>query len=117
MSFPTQRRFPRARVNLEVDWGRTPNCDNTGQVTSLSIGGCFIQTQGEAQIPNRSVLFMRLLLAPEAASILDGLMMCRVVYNLEGLGFGVEFMTMKVGYQEDIQDLVTFYLDSAKDHA
>jgi hypothetical protein len=115
MSFTNQRRFPRVKVTLEVDWGRTASCGRTGQVTSLSVGGCFIQTEREAKIPSRSVLFMRLLLAPGAASILDGLMMCRVLYNLEGVGLGVEFMTLKVGYEEDIQDLVNFYLESAKD--
>jgi hypothetical protein len=115
MAFTNQRRFPRAKIALEVDWGRTPSCGYSGQVTSLSVGGCFTQTQREAEIPSRSVLFMRLLLAPEAVSILDGLMMGRVAYNLEALGFGVEFMTLKSGYEEEVRDLVNFYLEDQKE--
>jgi hypothetical protein len=114
MSFTNQRRFPRAKVNLKVEWGRIPSGGYTGQVTSLSIGGCFLKAQSQEQISQRSVVFLRLLVAPEAVSILEGLMMGRVVYQLEDLGFGVEFMTLTDGYEKHIEDLVNFHLENAK---
>lgn len=115
MEVTNQRRFPRAKIALEIDWDKTPVCGYKGQVTSLSLGGCFVQTQTQWQVPPSSVIFMRLMLAPEAASILEGLMMGRVVYNLEGLGFGVEFMTLRVADEKDTQDIISFYLEGAED--
>jgi hypothetical protein len=111
MALPNQRRYPRAKLSLKVEWGGTPVCHNDGCVTSLGVGGCFIQTG--SQLPERSVVFIRLMLAPESVSILDGLVMGSVIYNLEGKGFAVEFMTLKVGYEKEIHDLVGFYLDAS----
>ena len=106
-----ERKHPRARVLLEVDWGETPACAHGGRLTSLSVGGCFVQTQKSAR-PG-SIVFLRLLLAPEARNALEGVLMGRVAYDLEGVGFGLEFVRLKPDDERDIKDLVDFYIDSA----
>jgi hypothetical protein len=110
MALTDRRRHPRAKLSLKVEWGATPVCSNDGCVTSLGVGGCFIQT--DRQVPERSVVFIRLILAPESVNILEGLYMGSVLYNLDGKGFAVAFMTLKVGYEKEIHDLVAFYLDA-----
>ncbi len=106
-----KRKHPRARVLMEVDWGDTPACAHAGRLTSLSVGGCFVQTT-QAGARTGSIVFLRLLLAPEARNVLEGVLMGRVAYNLEGVGFGLEFMRLKPDDERDIRDLVEFYLES-----
>lgn len=105
-----KRKHPRARVLMEVDWGNTPACAHDGRLTSLSVGGCFVQTQVAAR--SASMVFLRLLLAPQARNALEGVLMGRVAYNLEGVGFGLEFVRLKPDDERDIRDLVEFYLES-----
>jgi len=95
---------------MEVDWGNTPACAHPGRLTSLSVGGCFVQTEVNAR--TGSIVFLRLLLAPEARNALEGVLMGRAAYNLEGVGFGLEFMRLKPDDERDIRDLVEFYLES-----
>jgi Tfp pilus assembly protein PilZ len=105
-----KRKHARARVLMEVDWGDTPACAHGGRLTSLSVGGCFVQTQVRAR--TGSVVFLRLLLAPEARNVLEGVLMGRVAYDLEGVGFGLEFVRLKPDDERDIRDLVEFYLEN-----
>ena len=110
-----KRRHPRARVSFPVDWGETPSCAHAGRLTSLSVGGCFVQTKQEAR--QGSVVFLRLLVAPEARNVLEGVLMGRVVYNLEGVGFGLQFVKLKPEDERDIKDIVEFYFTTGADEA
>ena len=75
--------------------------------TRLSVGGCFVQAKEGAR--EGSVAFLRLLLAPEARNALEGVLMGRVLYVLEGVGFGLQFVKLKAGDERDIKDIVEFY--------
>ncbi len=112
-SFKDRRRHPRIKYALSVDWGETPACIHQGQVTTLSVGGCFLQTPLE--VAQGKPLFIRLLLAPKSESVMEGIVWGRVAYHLPGVGLGVEFKKLPPGYAEHIEDIVEFHLESGED--
>lgn len=107
-SFNESRRHPRAKLSLKVDWGNTPACAHEGEVTSLSVGGCFVRTP--RRVTQGKAVFVRVMLAPESESVLEGVLQGRIVYALPGVGFGVEFKALPEEYRQHIEDLVDFYL-------
>ena len=108
-AYDQRRRHPRAKILINVDWGETPACAYEGQVTSLSVGGCFVLTPRRAT--KDKTIFIRLLLAPESKSILEGVVQGRVAYQLADVGFGVEFKSLPGDYKQHIQDIVDFHLE------
>ncbi|HEX8843444.1 MAG TPA: PilZ domain-containing protein [Pyrinomonadaceae bacterium] len=108
-SFKDRRRHPRVKYSLEVDWGPTPACVHKGQVTTLSVGGCFLQTL--EVIAKEGLIFIRLLLAPKSETVMEGIVWGRVAYHLPGEGLGVEFKKLPPGYAEHIKDIVEFQLE------
>jgi Tfp pilus assembly protein PilZ len=112
-SFKDRRRYPRIKYYLDVDWGETPACINKGQVTTLSVGGCFVQTPLE--VAQGKPVFIRLLLAPKSERVMEGIVWGRVAYHSPGVGLGVEFNKLPPGYAEHIQDIVEFNLESNED--
>ena len=106
-----QRRVhPRIPFSLDVDWGETLACVETGRVTSLSVGGCFIQTPLEVAVG--TPLFIRLLLAPGSERGNEGMVSGQVLYHLAQLGIGVKFKKLPAGYGKHIEDIVEFHLSS-----
>lgn len=112
-SYKNRRKYPRITYSLNVDWGETPDCNNKGQVTTLSVGGCFLLTP--LKVAKDGLIFIRLLLAPKSVSIMEGIVWGRVAYHLPEVGLGVEFKKLPPGYAEHIQDIVEFNLESAED--
>jgi hypothetical protein len=106
-SYDNRRRYPRVKYSINVDWGKTPACVHQGLITTLSVGGCFIQTPlaVEKDIP----IFIRLLLAPESTRVTEGMVWGRVAYHLPKVGLGVEFKKLPPGYEKHIQDIVEFH--------
>ena len=113
LSFNNRRRYPRIKYSLDVDWGQTPACVHQGQVTTLSVGGCFLQTPVE--VAQEGLIFIRLLLAPESATVMEGIVWGRVAYHVPGVGLGVEFKKLPPSYAEHIEDIVAFHLESGED--
>lgn len=112
-SFKDRRKYPRIKYSLTVDWGETPACAHQGEVTTLSVGGCFLQTPLE--VAQGGLIFIRLLLAPESKSVMEGMVWGRVAYHRPGVGLGVEFKKLPPGYAEHIEDIVEFHLESGDD--
>lgn len=108
-----RRRYPRIKYSLDVDWGQTPACQHQGKVTTLSVGGCFLQTPLE--VAKEGLIFVRLLLAPKSESVMEGIVWGRVAYHMPGVGMGVEFKKLPPGYAEHIRDIVEFHLESGAD--
>jgi hypothetical protein len=108
-----RRRHPRIPFSLDVDFGETPACIHKGRVTSLSVGGCFVQTQLE--VVKGRPLFIRLLLAPGSKRVTDGMVWGRVAYHMHNVGLGVKFKKLPPGYKKHIEDIVEFYLSSDED--
>lgn len=111
--YKDRRKHPRAKYSLEVDWGPTPACVHKGQVTTLSVGGCFLQTPEE--VAKEGLIFIRLLLAPTSESVMEGVVWGRVAYHLPGKGLGVEFKKLPPGYAKHIEDIVEFQSEIDRD--
>ena len=99
--YTEKRRHPRIRVSLFVDWGFTNDCAQQGRITSISIGGCFIQTPDEVQAQER--LFIRLSLPEER--LLRG----EVRYHMPEIGFGVMFVDLTIEDQLTLESLIASY--------
>jgi hypothetical protein len=110
-SYDERRRYPRVRVSLKVECGDTPACTGEGEVTSLSVGGCFVRTS--LTLAKGKTIFIRLLLAPESESVIEGLLLGHVRYHLPKVGLGVEFKQLRAGYRKHIEDIVEFHLNEA----
>lgn len=101
MTYKENRRYTRARVDLHVAWGWTQQCLLKGKVTSLSVGGCFVQT--ELLALRGQAVYVALWLPTE--KILRG----EVRYNLEGIGVGVEFSDVPDEERERIAEIVGYF--------
>jgi hypothetical protein len=103
-----QRRHPRVKASIAIDWGLTRECLKHDRITSFSIGGCFIQT-AEA-LPPLTLIYIRFYLSPKRERLIPG----EVRYNLEKVGLGVEFLNLDAQDKKDFQALVNHYLRMAK---
>ena len=112
-SFKDRRRYPRVKYAIDVDWGETPACIHQGRITTLSVGGCFLQTPLE--VAKGLPVFIRLLLAPESERVMEGVVWGRVAYHLISAGLGIEFKKLPPGYAQHIEDIVEFHLESGED--
>lgn len=97
-----KRRHERARVSISIDWGETAYCLWHDRVTSLSIGGCFVQTERELKTGHK--IYLRLWLR-DGERILRG----EVRYCLERVGLGVEFFELMERDKERLSELVEHY--------
>ncbi len=106
MAFTKERRYPRAKVSITVNWGTAPNCGFEGVIAILGLGGCLIKAPLHAS-PGRAV-FIRMSLTGEASDtiVLRG----HVKYEMEGIGLGVEFAGLTKEEQKTIGDIVDLRL-------
>jgi len=108
MAFTKERRHPRAKVSIPVNWGTAPNCGFEGVIAILGLGGCLIKTHMYA--PKGHVVFIRMSLNGEGqgASILRG----HVKYEMDGIGLGVEFEGLTEEEQKTIGDILELQLQN-----
>lgn len=97
-----KRRDERVRVSINIQWGVDAYCLWQDRVTSLSVGGCFVQTARELKTGDR--IFLRLWLRG-GESILRG----EVRYCLERVGLGVQFVELMERDKERLAELVEHY--------
>ena len=98
-----QRRHPRVRASIPIDWGLTSQCLKHDRITSFSIGGCFVQTLEAA--PPMTLVYLRFFLSAEGERIIRG----EVRYHLNEVGLGVEFINLTPGDRDNFQALVDYY--------
>lgn len=110
VDFRDQRRYARARVAINVDWGTTPACEFAGdRVTSLSVGGCFIQT--ERQVNEGSAVYVRLWEMPGGRGTFRGV----VRYQLQlspkhpPIGLGLEFPDLGPEEAASLKEVLNFF--------
>ncbi len=101
IDYPERRRHARVKLSLYIDWGFDEDCTRTARITSLSVGGCFVQTDEEAT--SGQPLFVCIEL-PEKR-LLRG----EVRYHMPGVGFGVMFRDLTIEDQLKLEDLVEHY--------
>ena len=102
-----RRRDERARVSINTHWGETAYCIWQGRVTSLSAGGCFVQTERDLKTGQK--IYLRLWLR-DGEKILRG----EVRYCLERVGLGIQFFELMERDKELLVELVAYYRGEAR---
>ena len=104
-----RRKYPRAKVSIPVEWGKTPVCEQFGdKVTRLSIGGCFIQTEQETQ--RDEIIFLRLWETTDGRGVLK----CQVIYQFRidprfpPIGLGVKFIELDEEEESHLRHMLEF---------
>jgi CheY-like chemotaxis protein len=84
------RRVERVQVSIPVNWGIAPeDYKYDGTITSLSVNGCLVQTNIIETFYDK-LIFLRFRLPSGNWMPLRG----RVLYYLNSVGFGMEFMEL-----------------------
>jgi hypothetical protein len=99
--YPERRRHERIRVSFFIDWGFDTDCGRQARITSLSLGGCFLQTPDEAQAGQS--LYIRMSL-PE-----EHLLAAEVRYHMPAVGFGIMFTNLTPQEQAALETLIEYY--------
>ena len=99
--YAERRRHERARVALYIDWGFTSSCAQQARLTSISAGGCFVQTAEAAHVGQ--TVYIRLGLP--SGRILRG----EVRYHMTDVGFGVMFVDVTIEDRLALEELVEHY--------
>jgi hypothetical protein len=97
----TKETIREKRLSMNVNWGLTRQCEMDARITSISQGGCFIQTRFALLIDQ--IIFLRLVLRTE--HVLE----CRTRYTLQGVGSGVAFLDLTDDDRRAVQELVDTY--------
>lgn len=106
-----KRKYPRATaLNLYVHWGRTEDCIYQGdQITSLSLGGCFLLTERHAQ--SGEIIFMQLWESNKPGGLYKGVVRYQldVSGSFPSIGLGVEFIDTLEHDRLNLQEVMRFY--------
>ena len=81
-----RRKISRVETVLPVEWGLTPRYEHHGKITSLSRGGCLLQTEAIQPLFGKTI-YIRIPLPEREWWEVRG----EVLYYLRDVGFGVEF--------------------------
>jgi hypothetical protein len=81
-----RRKVVRVSASLPVEWGLTPKYEHHGKITSLSHGGCLLQTDAIQPLFGKAI-YIRVPLPDREWWEVRG----EVLYYLREVGFGVEF--------------------------
>ena len=108
--YTERRRHDRARVSISIAWGETAYCLWHDRITSLTVGGCFIQTERELKAEQK--IYLRLWLR-DGERILRG----EVRYRLERVGLGVQFFELMESDKERLAELIEHYRGEARQQA
>ena len=103
-----RRRDERVRASIKIDWGMTNECPFQDRITSLSAGGCFLQSSRDA-IPGE-VIYLRLWDTVEGGGVIQGEIkyQLKLSTGLAAVGFGVEFLNVTDAVRKDLLELVSF---------
>ena len=97
-----RRDGERVKTALPCNWGLSEDSPRNGNITSLSHGGCFVQTTARAT--EDQVVYVKCWLPSERWFGLRG----RVTYYLAKVGFGLNFTDL-TGEQQEMLALVIEY--------
>lgn len=84
-----RRKVVRVPASLPVEWGLTKKYQHDGKITSLSGGGCLLQTSAIQPLFEKPI-FIRVPLPDREWWEVRG----SVLYYIHDVGFGVEFSDM-----------------------
>jgi hypothetical protein len=98
-----RRDGERVKTALPCNWGLSEDSPRNGNVTSLSHGGCFIQTTARAA--EGQFVYINCWLPSQRWFALRG----RVTYYLSKVGFGVSFADLNAEQQQMLALLVEYH--------
>lgn len=110
VTFKDHRRHARAKVAINVDWGTTHACEFSGdRVTSLSLGGCFIQTV--RQVKEGSAVYVRLWDMPGDRGTFRGVVRYQLQLSAKHapLGLGLEFPDLDPEETANLKEVLNFF--------
>ncbi len=81
-----RRKIGRVETSLPVEWGLTPRYEYQGRITSLSRGGCLLETAAVQPLHGKTI-HLRVPLPEGDWWEVRG----QALYHLRDTGFGVEF--------------------------
>ena len=84
-----RRKVVRVPASLPVEWGLTPKYEYHGKITSLSNGGCLVETDAIQPLYDKTI-YIRVPLPEREWWEVRG----QVLYYLRDTGFGVEFSAL-----------------------
>ena len=92
---------------LSIEWGLTKTYRHHGKITSLSSGGCLLQTAAIQPLFDKP-LFIRVPLPEQDWWEVQG----KVIYYLRDIGFGVEFIDMTDNDRSTLRQLMQYYREN-----
>lgn len=98
-----RRDGERVKTALPCNWGLSEDSPRNGNITSLSQGGCFIQTKARAT--EEQIVYVNCWLPSERWLALRG----RVTYYIAQVGFGLNFNGLTAEQQKMIALLVEYH--------
>jgi hypothetical protein len=105
-----RRKVVRVTADLPVEWGLTPRYEHHGKITSLSGGGCLLQT-GAIQPLFGKTIHIRIPLPDREWWEVRG----EVLYYLRDVGFGVEFLDFDDRDAATLRSLMRHYREQPPD--
>ena len=99
-----RRKLVRVPTSLPVEWGLTDKYEYHGKITSLSHGGCLLQTHAVQPLYDKT-LRIRIPLPDHDWWQTEG----RVLYYLRDVGFGVEFSALSGEDDATLRRLMQHY--------
>ena len=105
-----RRKVVRVTTELPVEWGLTLRYEHHGKITSLSRGGCLLQT-GAIQPLFGKTIHIRIPLPEREWWEVRG----EVLYYLRDVGFGVEFSDFDEGDAATLRALMRHHEEHPPD--
>jgi PilZ domain len=100
----------RVPTSLPIEWGLTEKYEYTGKITSLSHGGCLLQTFAIQPLFEKTI-HIRVPLPDRDWWETRG----RVLYYLREVGFGVEFSDLDEDDDATLRGLMQYYREHPPD--
>jgi hypothetical protein len=100
----------RVPTSLPVEWGLTRKYEYGGKITSLSHGGCLLQTEAVQPLFEKTI-YIRVPLPDRDWWETQG----RVLYYLRDVGFGVEFSDLNEEDAATLRRLMQHYREHPPD--
>jgi hypothetical protein len=98
-----RRDGERVKTALPCNWGLTEDGPRNGNITSISHGGCFVQTTARAT--EDQAVYLKCWLPSERWFALRG----RVSYCLTKIGFGLNFTDLTDEQREMIALIIEYH--------
>ena len=105
-----RRKVVRVHTSLPVEWGLTAKYEYHGKITSLSHGGCLLQTEAVQPLYDKTIR-IRVPLPDHDWWETKG----RVLYYLREVGFGVEFSELTEEDAATLRRLMQHYREHPPD--